>query len=335
MEKIKKALSLTERVLYYQKTGLGYEELVQDLALQIYYYPLRKRWGDEDDAGDFYLFVYPRLTRMLQNYQPKQIPFEHYFHVNLYWLLHSYFKRKQQTESTWRIKPCINYYMQSGSETENSGEPVAPGADADEVICESFLTTAVALPHNGSYVFQLLKKFFKLNEQGVVSNATGKYRLLILILRYGSCLKEEELTYLAAMADYDFKQLKEHLENLKVITEKKTRKLEALCGKRNQVFFRCCLLEEQAVKNPHQEKSDGLAVKISNYREKMASYSRQLAGHKLYPSYRKIARELGLPRGTVDTAVRSIKKSLANIYPEQKKGYAGLHEDSISIEQPA
>ncbi len=77
--------SLNGRVLKFQKTGEGLKGIMSDLSRKIYRYPRSKPGSREDDCGDFYLFFYSRIARMLERFEDRGKPFECYLNSVLYW----------------------------------------------------------------------------------------------------------------------------------------------------------------------------------------------------------------------------------------------------------
>ena len=69
--------SLTQKVLQYQKTHEGLRDLVGELAPRVYQFPRRKMGWDEDACGDFYVFIHPRLIRLLDRFRDQGKPFEY------------------------------------------------------------------------------------------------------------------------------------------------------------------------------------------------------------------------------------------------------------------
>ena len=69
MNRLEQMSALNTRVLDYQRTGAGLEELIDRLSPRIYYYPRHRPGLDEDDCGDFYVYFYPRLIRTLKHFR--------------------------------------------------------------------------------------------------------------------------------------------------------------------------------------------------------------------------------------------------------------------------
>ena len=93
---------LTRRVLNYQRTGVGKSELLEELSLRCYDYPRRKLYGFEpDDAGEFLLRSIGRLGRLLDLFQYRGVPFEHYINSVLSWQLHSYARSRHRARLAW------------------------------------------------------------------------------------------------------------------------------------------------------------------------------------------------------------------------------------------
>ncbi len=95
--------TMTERVLEYQRSREGLRGIVDDLAPIVYRFP-RVRMGMDDDAcGDFYLFVHPRLLRLLDRFRDQGRPFESYLWTVLNWQLKNFTLERQRAERAWSV----------------------------------------------------------------------------------------------------------------------------------------------------------------------------------------------------------------------------------------
>ena len=79
--------SFNDKVLAFQKSGKGLDELVSELAPTVYQFPRRRMRLDEDACGDFYLYFQPRLVRMLGRFQEQGRSFDTYLTACLNWQL--------------------------------------------------------------------------------------------------------------------------------------------------------------------------------------------------------------------------------------------------------
>jgi hypothetical protein len=67
---------LTKKVLAFQRSRDGLGALVEELSPRVYRYPRFKLGWDEDACGEFYLYFFPRLVRLLSRFRDQGKPFE-------------------------------------------------------------------------------------------------------------------------------------------------------------------------------------------------------------------------------------------------------------------
>ena len=95
--------SLTEKVLLYQKTREGLHDIVSALAPRVYQFPRRKMGWDEDACGEFFVFVQPRLIRLLDRFNDQGKPFESYLSAVLNWQLRNFARDRKRGERSWNV----------------------------------------------------------------------------------------------------------------------------------------------------------------------------------------------------------------------------------------
>ena len=96
-------ISLTEKVLAFQKSNLGLSDLVAEISPRVYGYPRRKLGWDEDACGDFYVFFQPRLVRLLSRFKDQGKPFESYLCSVLSWQLKNFARERRRGERGWNV----------------------------------------------------------------------------------------------------------------------------------------------------------------------------------------------------------------------------------------
>jgi hypothetical protein len=99
-------------------------------------------------------------------------------------------------------------------------------------------------------------------------------------------------------------------------------RLAYLQRKRNQAYARCLLLEKERSEEMDREIRDGLTLKIGKMRRLMRKTMYEISRVPLSPSHAVIARELGVPKGTVDTGLFWINKMLKTLYSDRMIEYA-------------
>src|SRR5271157_4435193 len=115
--------SLTEKVLLYQKTREGLHDIVSALAPKVYQFPRRKMGWDEDACGEFFVFVHPRLIRLLDRFNDQGKPFESYLSAVLNWQLRNFARDRKRGERSWNVSLRLDA---DDPETRKTWETTSP-----------------------------------------------------------------------------------------------------------------------------------------------------------------------------------------------------------------
>ena len=136
--------NLTQKVLQYQKTGHGLREIVDEIGPRIYQFPRRTMGWDEDACGDFYVFIHPRLIRLVDRFRDQGRPFESYLWTVLNWQLRNFARDRGRAERRWHVSLRIDpgavvtrdeYGAEAGAGLSAGAEQDAFSASADLAQC--------------------------------------------------------------------------------------------------------------------------------------------------------------------------------------------------------
>jgi len=287
---------LTERVLHYQRTREGLEELIAMLAGKIYGYPRARGSASEDDGGEFYLFFYPRLLRTLQRFQDQGRPFEWYLHSVLRWHYLGFVRWKRRRERNWTCGALNDLWAPT--------EACASTADGriEEVPADPRALPAW-LPPEVAEVFHL--------RPGVrLAKAADRKRLLIWILKQVRKIGEADAGPAAEWTGIEQERLREACAVLKGGLQRRERRLDLLVERRNRAFT-ALRLAEQALAGEHDPAvRASLGRRLDSARRCLHRSQERIARVPLEPSNRELSVALGLPKGTVDTSLHWLKRRL-------------------------
>jgi hypothetical protein len=290
---------LGEIVLRYQNTGEGLSEIIERLSPAIYGYPSGKAYSREDDAGEFYLYFYPRLLRLLARYRYQGVPFEHYFHSVLYWNWKSYRRRSRKRERRWHAAARHEFW---DTPEEQCLLPASSGGEKGAI---------------GDW-----RSLFRIDESGLIAGASARRRFLFLSLRFSCALSPEDITRIAALTGYDVGWIAEKVGDLKARLASKEKRLRSLRERRNWALFRRILLQDDVLREPLPESRKELLERIQKLTERSAATARDISRIPRLPTHQAIAEVLAVPKGTVDTGLRWCKKRWESLYGEGKFKYA-------------
>lgn len=258
---------LTRLVVGYQSTGEGLQRIVAAVSPRIYGYPRAKRAWDEDAPGDFYLYFYPRLLRILMRFRDQGKPFEFYLASVIAWQFRNFCRER------------------------------AMGACADKV--------AYQLRYrDGGQGEATLLRF-----AGMDLSKGERRGLLYLALKCAPSMDSMDLDSLAAMTGVrpeDFRALCSEVETrLEHQRERRAffeRRRSRMVGRITYLRIRADMVD-QAYRPAIEERLRSLA-------KGLADCEKKLAGVRLAATNADVAAVLGIPKGTVDSAIWYLKRRL-------------------------
>ena len=273
---------LNEQVLRYQETGQGLEGLLAVLSARIYGYPRLRGSRCEDDAGEFYLLCYPRLLRTLRRFREQGKPFEWYLQSVLRWQYLAYVRARCRRERQWVAGSLAAFWEPPPLEPE-------PPLEARSLSSEAV-------------------RLFRLDAQGKAVCRGERTRLLAWALKKVRALSEAEMRPLAELTGMSQEALERACAQLRQRLLPHEQRLALLAGRRTRAYAALCLLEQELSREAEPGRREVLALRLQRARRVLRRSQQRIAGVRLAPSNREIAAALGLPKGTVDTALYSLKR---------------------------
>jgi DNA-directed RNA polymerase specialized sigma24 family protein len=279
--------SLTEKVLRYQRTRSGLADLMNELALRVYLYPRRRMGWDEDACGEFYLFCYSRLVRLLDRFRDQGKPFESYLCSVLGWQLRNFARDRKRGERSWnvglRIEPGRTVTASEDSPQGNGPGPAFPAAELHGI-------------------------------GRLIRTPTDRRNFLFFILKSTRNVSPEKCPALAGVAGIPADRLGNLLADLRQGRANREARLEVFRRRRNAAFCQVRLLETELLTETDPQRREELTGKLQKARKRMRGAMDRMARVGLAPTNREIARVLGVPKGTVDSGLYWLKKKLAPVY---------------------
>ena len=282
--------SFNDRVLAFQKSGKGLDELVGELAPTVYQFPRRRMRLDEDACGDFYLYFQPRLVRMLGRFQEQGRSFDTYLTACLNWQLRNFVRERRCHSRTWDASLRLET---SGGASHDEAAPGKPACLADRH--PSGPAARRALP----------------GLAGVIRNDSDRRSFLFLVLKCPSIVEDGKADILAATAGVSTQRLRDLASELAEKRAPREARLQEFIARRNRAFCLARLLEGDLRSETDETRRRGLELRLSKARRRMRAAMERMSRVGLAPTNREIAEALGIPKGTVDSGLFFLKKKLA------------------------
>ncbi len=278
--------SLTEKVLLYQKTREGLHDIVSALAPRVYQFPRRKMGWDEDACGEFFVFVQPRLIRLLDRFNDQGKPFESYLSAVLNWQLRNFARDRKRGERSWNVSLRLDAEDPESQETREK-TALRPVAEA------------VCMPE--SYA-------------SLIKTDADHRNFLFLALKCARTIGPDNAPLLAAVSGVAEDRILGLSASLQEMRAPREHRLETFRARRNRAFAQSRMLETELQGEVETERIAVLRASLAKVRKRMRAAMNRMARVKLAPTNLEIARVMGVPKGTVDSGLYWLKRKLASVY---------------------
>ncbi len=295
-------MDLTQKVLEFQQTNNGLDELIRTLSPRVYQDPRVKLGWDEDACGDFYVFFRPRLVRLLSRFKDQGKPFESYLCSVLNWQLKNFARERRIEERGWNVVLHLERLAEEERAQSSVMELEASAAGRNDMA----IGARGAFPANPVFFDSSLSAFFK--------RSADRRNFLLLCLKCVRLLPAERLQSAAAVAGIPASRMEELAAAAKASIQPKEKRLESFRLRRNRAYAAALLLEVELSEETDPGRRERLTRRLDKARTRMRTAMWRMSRMMLNPTNREIAAVLGIPKGTVDSGLYWLKKRLAEVY---------------------
>jgi DNA-directed RNA polymerase specialized sigma24 family protein len=278
--------NLTEKVLSYQRTRQGLRDIVSEIAPRVYQFPRRTMGWDEDACGEFYVFIHPRIIRLLDRFRDQGKPFESYLWAVLNWQLRNFARDRNRDERRWKV----SLRMEPGAPVSLDDEE----GPRDESGRDALVASAVLARY--------------------VRSEADRRNFLFLALKCSRLIDTQNAPALARVAGVTTETLLELVTTLREMRAARENRYEMFCGRRNKAFAAIRLLETELHDEVDPAKRASTEQSLARMRRRMSSSMQRMSRVGLAPTNLEISRVLGVPKGTVDSGLYWLKRKLAPVY---------------------
>ena len=308
-----------ERVSAAQCSGKVRRALMDELATYAYHYPIQKLPSvDEDIPGDFYLFCHDKLALMIDQFEERGIPFEHYVNSVLRWQLHSFLNKRRQDEQVWQN----GLYSQTWSSVDTfarrqrafdpaQAPPRLPPRSAPPPRARprapALRLADPAVPRRWP-ARRARPRRFRLPKDPI------RRRFVYAVLKTAHVLDERQFAALTAATGCRPEALRRLTRQLEQRREPARRRRQMLRERRNLAFADFHIWSATAYLQPEPPLRARALTRAARHHFTMTSAQWELARVRVAPSNRDIAAVLGIPKGTVDTGLYWLRHNKAARY---------------------
>jgi RNA polymerase sigma factor (sigma-70 family) len=275
--------NVTKKVLEFQRTGTGLGELVREIAPAVYQFPRRRLGLDEDACGDFFLFFWPRLIRMLGRFQDQGRPFEAYLAAGMNWQIRNFARGRRLVDREWNAALRLDGQARPGTDRrEGAAEPAHEAVSGP---LHAGLAAAIRTPSDRRNLLFLLLKRPDLAGDGCMA----------------------DLARLAGVEPDGFAAVAAELSERRA---PRMARLEGFAERRNRAFCEARILEGELRGEPEGERRRDLEARLARANRRMREAALRMSRVGTAPTNREIAETLGVPKGTVDSGSFLFRKKL-------------------------
>lgn len=309
------ATELTELVLTYQRLLASnrpkdtsrrielYTRLCDACRIIFYTYPVKVHVLQEEDAVELMLSMEGRLRHIIEHFIYEHLPFEHYVRKIAYLQAHVLLKRRVREECRYQ---SVFSTIDEINEDHVSAQDVLYGGN--HTTMDPFDDGEAW--HEDSLWYAQLRDHLR-------SSATLRNRMLQLILLSADDLNADQVAFLARFMEMDERTLAHLLTQTHELSEHKRERTRQMITVRNSHFSakQCFKQELLALREVH---ADPIVIERTERRLRRAQYHFERSVEELRHrpnavTHSTIARQVGIPKGTVDSGLHMIRRFIATL----------------------
>lgn len=275
---------LTELVVAYQKTGAGYEQVRQQVEQWVYYYPATRPGFSQEDCADFLLYFRAKVPALLYKYAHSGRSFEHYLARTLRWQLRSFARVRRR-----RLR------MHELTRAPDIWDGLIGVAESSETVSH-VATTAT-------------ERLAGARCAGAPQGSASR-RMVILAMKAAVLVSDAQLDELARVTGYHEHRLRECRDELRRLVGRRDRRRTELRARRNDAFFQVRLAQDELATTPEEHRRAVVRRELERQNRRLLNARRELARVPAVPTNGEIAVVLGIPKGTIDSALHYMKHRL-------------------------
>ncbi len=267
---------LTHLVIRYQKTGNGRERLFQEMYHRVYWFARTSLNTNEDELSGFCAFFFPKLPTMVEHFTYRGITFDYYIKRSVCFSIKTFIARKQKRRLEQSAVLC-SYHESS---PEQPGESLA----VETPPCR--------------YITRHRKSLEK--------------RILILVAVEAFSIPVSLYPVIAEEVGCSLEYISDVLGTLHSREQRRYQRYLRLTERRDIYYGDLMVVQLKLYAHPPEPEYSELKHREKRLRELLdRSRDRVLKFPKKIP-HRVVAEVLGIPKGTVDSAIHYLKKNELN-----------------------
>lgn len=275
------------------REGDALNGLVANLAEFLYLNMDRYRleWHDEDRKSDFFIWLYPKFPNIILKFDPDKASFPTYLYWNVRMSWKSFIRSSFSAQALNRVIEAEEKTRILCMDSENPGS-------GHWVSCTSDHSLQYPESNCGKVDQRLSAK-----QRDIRSR-----QILLLACKSSPFLDDADIVRVARATGCGEEYLREKVDELRSACRGKDRTVRQSRERLNALYFRIqrCKYEMKYLESQSSRYVD-LERECKSCEKRLIAVRRLASRHLKAPSNRLLAKTLGIPRGTVDSTLASVK----------------------------
>ena len=294
--------------------------LIADLATYAYRFPLNSQPNlDEDAPGEFYLFCHDKLLAMIDQFEDRGIPFEHYLNSVLRWQLRSFLRERKRHERLWQTVQLCQRWSSAAEALAHRQYELDPDLARPAPVPFHYVSSRtpalrLADPPRASAAARAPRARRSRSSRFQLPKHPIQKRMLFVLLKTVHILDEHQFAILVAATGCHPDSLTRLFRRMERRMEPSRIRQQMLRDRRNEAFAQCQFWTAAAFLETDPPKRARAQRLLARRRATLLKAQDELARVRSAPSNRIIADVLGLPKGTVDTGLSFLRNPMPARY---------------------
>ena len=290
---------LTKLLAEYRSGLTARKLLIREISLFVYNYPLKVCRMEEDLCSDFFCFFYPKIERMIDSFEIRDVPFEAYIIKSI--------RLQLKTFSSHQKEGYFSLSMQKNLIFWPYWERTS------DYCCGEEEYRYRAAPETISLLKKRLENSFSLTSSGTIKDRTLKKRVTMLILKNIFAVRDENFPFAAKLIGRDIQWLEDSRVELKTAVEKRSLRKRKICERRNFQFCRLYILHQKLLHEALYREKEQISLRIDKTKSKIIQLNKMIDSISQTPTHTDVANIMNIPKGSVDSGLYYLK-----LYLEKK-----------------
>jgi hypothetical protein len=228
-----------------------------------------------DDYVDYICWLYPRISRAIDNYRETGSSFDAYISALIRWSAKEY-----------RFRLADHHVTESTAWTLRSSEMQVHSSEPEYLNSNS-------------------------NSNSKLKPVTNPRQILMLLLKSYYFVSDDFLDRIAPSLGMEKDKLHLIVNNLRNLRTRREEEIRSLRERIHCQFYRCITFEKRLCAVPEDSAHYAkMKSRLARARLRLVAMRKRLTGIRLGATNRQIAEVLGIPKGTVDSNMSALRSSI-------------------------